>query len=107
MSTVIDLDDTTTLPAITAEGPTLLYFRADWCQPCKTLKPHLETIAAERAGALKIVAIDCDAFQPLAAQHGITGGLPQMILLKDGVPVSQFGNGPKRIIDQKLNEHLA
>src|SRR6185437_16267224 len=39
---------------------------ADWCQPCKTLSPILEKLAAEGAGSWILAKIDIEANQRIA-----------------------------------------
>lgn len=51
-----------------AETPVLVQFTADWCQPCKTIAPEVESFANEMGGKLRIVRVDVDKAKALAAQ---------------------------------------
>ncbi|MFK7785157.1 MAG: thioredoxin [Crocinitomicaceae bacterium] len=63
--------------------PTLLDFHATWCAPCKTLAPILEDVKNELKGGVRILKIDVDKNQELAAKYKIRG-VPTMILFKQG-----------------------
>jgi putative thioredoxin len=46
--------------------PVLLDLWADWCEPCKTLSPILERLAAEGAGSWILAKIDVEANQRIS-----------------------------------------
>jgi thioredoxin 1 len=68
---------------INSEKPTLLDFHATWCGPCKTLAPILEDVKKELKGDIRILKIDVDKNQQVAARYKIRG-VPTMILFKNG-----------------------
>jgi putative thioredoxin len=68
-----------------AKVPVIVDFWAPWCGPCKTLGPMLERLVKEAKGAVRLVKIDVDKNQELAAQmrvqsipavYGFVGGRP-------------------------------
>ena len=74
----------------------LVDFWAEWCGPCKTLGPALEKIVAARAPKVKLVKIDVDKNQALAAQFRIQS-IPTVYAFLDGRPVDGFqGALPER-----------
>jgi len=72
---------------IIASAPTVLVdFYATWCGPCKTLAPILKQVKDELGDQVKIVKIDVDKNQSLAAKYQVRG-VPTMILYKEGKQV--------------------
>ncbi len=70
-------------------APVLVDFWAPWCGPCKTLGPMLEKLEAEAAGKWKLVKVNVDENQELAA-HFHVRSIPHVMAFADGQPVDQF-----------------
>ena len=60
----------------------LVDFNADWCGPCRMLKPSLEELANEKDN-VKIVSINIDDEYELAEQYGVQS-IPCLVLFKNG-----------------------
>jgi thioredoxin 1 len=90
-----------------SDKPVLVDFFADWCGPCRTLAPLLEQIAGERADSLKIVKVDVDASQELAAQYSIRS-MPTLLIIRNGdVIAQQIGAVPKSALNKFIDGALA
>lgn len=87
--------------------PVLVEFGAPWCAPCRQIAPVLDRIAAERAGALRVMTINNDE-NPLTPMRHHVLGLPTLILFVEGEPILELrGARPQRAIDRALDEALA
>ncbi|MET9292378.1 tetratricopeptide repeat protein [Streptomyces sp. NPDC003077] len=86
------------------EVPVVIQFWAEWCQPCKQLRPRLEKLAAEYAGKFVLAKIDVDANQMLAQQFGVQG-VPAVFAVVAGQPIPLFqGAVPDAQIRQVLDQ---
>ncbi len=75
------------------QTPVLVDFWATWCGPCRAIAPHLESLASEFDGKLKVVKIDVDNNQGTAAEYKVTS-LPTVLLFKDGKVVGKIVGNP-------------
>ena len=86
--------------------PVLVDFWAEWCAPCKSLGPILERLEVAYGGRFKLVKINADDEQQLAAAFGIRS-LPTCVLMVNGQPIDGFmGAQPEGQIKALLDKHL-
>jgi putative thioredoxin len=69
--------------------PVIVDFWATWCGPCKTLGPMLEKAVMAAKGAVKMVKVDVDQNQQIAAQLRIQS-VPTVYAFWQGQPVDGF-----------------
>lgn len=87
------------------QAPVLIDFWAEWCAPCRQLKPVLEKLADDYAGAFRLAKVDTEAEMQLASIFGIRS-LPTVVLVKDGQMVDGFmGALPESAVREFLSKH--
>ena len=78
----------------------LVDFWAAWCGPCKQLTPILEKVVRSYGGKVRLVKIDVDANQAIAAQLRIQS-MPTVYAFRDGRPLDGFtGAQPESVVRQ-------
>ncbi len=81
--------------------PVLADFYADWCGPCRMLRPALEQISEERTDVI-VAAVNIDENPELADDYDISS-IPCVILFKDGAEVDRsIGLVPKEALEALL-----
>lgn len=90
---------------IDSTTPVLIDFYADWCGPCKMLAPILKEVKFELNNEVKIIKIDVDKNQSLAAKYQVRG-VPTMMLFKNGNQLwRQSGVLQKQDIVKIIKQH--
>ena len=68
---------------IMSDKPTLVDFFATWCQPCKMMHPVLEQVKATLGNRIRIIKVDVDKHQEVAARYQIQS-VPTLMLFQNG-----------------------
>ena len=74
--------------------PVVLDFYATWCGPCAALAPSLERLAKEFEGRLKVLKVDVDRNEALAAAAAIRSVPTLFFIGIDGSIERQMGTMP-------------
>lgn len=84
----------------------LVNFTAEWCGPCKMLKPVLEDVSRQMKGKVSITKIDIDKNKKTATQYRIQS-VPTLILFKNGqIKWRQSGYQSTKQIVSTLQKHI-
>jgi thioredoxin 1 len=77
------------------------HYGANWCVPCKSLKPIMQEIAAQNP-SVSYQYVDVDSNQAEATSAGIRS-IPVVIVMKNGVETSRFvGIQSKAVYEQAI-----
>ncbi|HKU13318.1 MAG TPA: thioredoxin [Steroidobacteraceae bacterium] len=75
--------------------PVLVKFEADWCGPCKAMKPMVEEIAQEYSGRLTVATLDIEQNNQTVYRMGVRA-VPTVVLFKNGEVFAQKVGLPRK-----------
>lgn len=82
---------------------TVFYFTAEWCQPCKTVRPIVEQLNRDQSTAIFQI-IDVDDNEELAKQFKITS-IPTFILFENYTEKDRLiGSHTRNSLESFINE---
>jgi len=58
--------------ALKSGQPVIAKLGADWCPPCRAMKPELQALATEQRGKLIVLDLDIDHNRQLAREYKVT-----------------------------------
>ncbi len=87
--------------------PVLVDFWTEWCGPCRTLAPIVETVAKQYEGAAHVVKLNVDDNPSITQRYGIQG-IPTLIVFKDGEEKERIiGATSKEAISRMIDSHVS
>ena len=99
---IIDVNkDNFSSEVLKSENKVLVDFNANWCGPCRMLRPILESIENDN---IKIASINIDNEEELASKYNVSS-IPCLVLFEDGIEVKRsIGLIPKDEIEKMIGE---
>ena len=92
---------------INGSTPVLVDFFAEWCGPCKQMKPILEELHQLMGNSVRIIKIDVDK-NPAVSQSFQVSGVPTLVLFKSGQTLwRQSGIVPAKQLQQIIQQKAA
>lgn len=102
MSALHVTDDTFQAEVLQADVPVLVDFWAPWCPPCRQMGPVVDALAAEVGDQARVVKVNVDEAQGVAAQYGISA-IPTFAVFRGGNIQKRFmGVVPKDRLTEAL-----
>lgn len=81
-SDILEVNESGLKKYLNEDKPVLVDFFADWCGPCKIMKPIVEEMSASRPD-VKFVEVDVDKETKIADSFSISS-IPTFLLFKKG-----------------------
>lgn len=92
---------------ILGDKPVLVDFFAEWCGPCKMMKPILKELHERMGDNIRILKVDVDRSPSVSAQYNVNS-VPTLILFKKGnILWRQPGVIPAAALQKIIDQFLA
>ncbi len=90
-----------------SDVPVLVDFTAVWCGPCKMIAPHIDALATEYQGRVKVGKCDVDHNQQVAMRYRVSS-IPAILIFKNGKVAGQVvGAVPKSRLTAMVEDALS
>lgn len=104
---VLEVDDNTfETEVLKSSEPVLVDFWAVWCAPCRAIAPHVEALAQQYKGQIRVAKMDIDSSPKVPSEYGIRS-IPTLLMFKNGEVVGQVvGAVPKPKLEDLVKRAL-
>lgn len=85
---------------------TLIDFYADWCGPCKVMKPIFDKVAPDYEGKVEFKKVDVEEDIEQSSKFGIMS-IPTFVILKDNEEAARkMGAMPEQVLRDWIDSNL-
>ena len=101
-------DDIGYVQLISANDKVVVDFGAEWCGPCKNIKPVFEQLAKQYKGRIAFASVNIDNAKQLASSLGVTS-IPVFLFLNKGQEYKKFvgaNQGELKSTLEKLDKEI-
>ena len=92
---------------IKGDKPVLVDFFAEWCGPCKMMKPVLEELRQKMGDNIRIIKVDIDKSPAASSAFNVTS-VPTLILFQKGnILWRQPGVVPAVSLEKIINQFIS
>lgn len=89
-----------------SDVPVIVDVWAPLCPPCEKIEPHLDAIASENAGRVRLAKLNVEDNLWFASRYGVLS-VPTVMLFVDGVPrETLLGAQPRARFERAFAPHL-
>ena len=81
------------------DKPTFVDFFAEWCQPCKIIKPMLEKTCKDNG--FNFISINVDENEKISEQYNVQG-IPYVVLFLKGKKAFDFTGANTKKLDEAV-----
>jgi len=91
---------------LASDLPVIVDVWAPLCRPCEAIEPHLDAIAAEHAGRVRLVRLNVEENLGFATRYGILS-VPTVMLFVDGeAKATVLGAQPRKRFERAFLPYL-
>ena len=107
MSVVNLTDQSFQKEVLESDTPVLVDFWAEWCQPCKMVRPLVHELAEEYEGKVKFSEMDVDVNPSVPGNYGVMS-IPTIMVFKNGEPLNtMIGVQSKETFKKNIDASLS
>ncbi len=92
---------------VNGEKPVLVDFTAEWCGPCKMMKPVLQELHQKMGDEIRIIKIDIDQSPQVAAYYSVNSVPTLMLFQKGNILWRQSGVIPASSLQKIIQQFIS